>query len=125
MLTKLLVPNAVIPLLDTVEPVAVVDLVSERVSELEPFSLHCLTLHLPTPQVSWLKDNELLLTDTSLRTSVTTSTIAEYHLVSILTVDRAEPGGDDGIYQCRIDNTQGSSVVFDSFSITVQGEFST
>lgn len=108
--------------LNAVDPFVKVELVSDEVSELEPFSLTCLTLNLPTPQVSWLKDSTLLKTEELIRISVNTSIVTEYQAVSTLTVDRAEPGIDDGIYQCRIDNTQGSGVVFDYVNIIVQGE---
>lgn len=107
----------------TVDPIAVVDVVSEVVSELEPFSLSCLALNLPTPQVSWLKDNAILITNKLMRVSVNCTSLTEYHVLSILTVERAEPGIDNGIYRCRIDNTNTSeSVIFDSFNITVEGE---
>ena len=98
-----------------------VELISDTVSELEPFSLSCVAINHPTPQVSWLKDNALLLAEELIRVSVYTLTITDYHVVSTLTVDRA--GIDDGIYQCRIENTLSSnSVVFDSITITVEGK---
>ena len=99
-----------------------VELASEEVSELEPFSLTCLSVNHPTPQVSWLKDNALLKTEEFIRISVNTSILTDYQVVSTLIVDSAEPGIDDGIYQCRIDNTQGSGVVFDYVDIIVRGK---
>ena len=97
------------------------DLVSDRVSELEDFSLSCLALSLPSPRVSWLKDNQLLKTEELTRASLMESPLAEYQVVSSLTITRAEPGRDDGIYQCRIDNNPGPGVIYDSISITVEG----
>ena len=98
-----------------------VDSEAETISELESLSLNCLALSHPTPQVSWLKDNKLLKTEQLARVTVTVTHVAEYHVVSSLTVDRAEPGRDDGVYQCRIDNTQTFGVVYDSINITITG----
>ena len=107
----------------SVNATVVVELISDSVSELEPFSLSCVAINHPTPQVSWLKDNALLLAEELIRVSVYTLTMTDYHVVSTLTVDRAEPGIDDGIYQCRIENALSSnSVVYDSITITVEGK---
>ena len=105
-----------------VDSTAKVELVTNQVSELKPFSLSCLVLNQPTPQVSWLKDNALLISEELERVSVNTTIIADYHAVSILTVEGAVPGFDDGLYHCRIDNSVSSSVIFDSIAITVQGK---
>ena len=103
-----------------------VELASENVTELEPFTLNCIALNLPTPQVSWLKDNALLITEDSSalqRVTVSQITVTDYHLVSVITVEGAQPGVDDGEYQCRIDNaiTSGAAV-FQSINIEVMGK---
>lgn len=95
------------------------------VEELEPFSLQCTALNQPTPIISWLKDNAQLTSaglDTSERISVTESFLSDYHVVNTLTVNRAEAGVDDGKYQCRIDNANATSVVFDSVEVNVRGK---
>ena len=94
-------------------------------NELEPFFLQCTALNLPTPHVSWLKDNALLNEAGSVqleRLSVEQTAHSAYHVVSVLQVQRAEPGVDDGEYQCRIENVDGTGeVVYDTMHIEIKG----
>jgi len=103
----------------------VVELITEEVEELEPFSLQCTALNLPKPIISWLKDNSLLAAagfDTSERVSINESVRSDYLVVNTLTLHRAEAGVDDGQYQCRIDNANATSVIFDSVEVNVRGK---
>ena len=103
----------------SVDSTAKIELVTDQVSELKPFSLSCVALNQPTPQVSWLKDNALLISEELKRVSVNTTIIADYYTISVLTVEGAVPRIDDGFYQCRI---LSPIIVFDSITITVSGE---
>ena len=93
--------------------------------ELEPFSLQCTALNQPTPIISWFKDNSLLTTagfDTPERVLINENVRSDYLVVNTLTLHRAEAGVDDGKYQCRVDNANTTSVIFDSVEVNIMGK---
>ena len=96
------------------------------VEELSSFSIECKALNQPTPQISWLKDNALLvINETAELNQILTEEviITSYYVLSTLTLERAIPGRDNGVYQCRINNANTSTVVFDFIDINIIGKF--
>ena len=104
---------------------AVIEETNLYVAELGSFSIECKALNQPTPQISWLKDNALLvINQTAELNQIFTKEviITNYCVLSTLIVERAIPGRDNGVYQCRINNANTLTVVFDSIDINIIGK---
>ena len=100
-----------------------VEIISEvtELNEGDTLVLNCTADRYPTPNITWLWQDALLLEGNTATVTVINTGLSFYQVHSTLQRSSLIPE-DSGEYKCRLDNSAGGQVLTDAISISVIGE---